>query len=229
MNCPECQELLLQGLDGPTGADAALEQHVRQCPDCRELARATRCLQHGLTLLPPPRPPEGLADALVGAVLRDRHARRFRVALAALAACVLLAVGLALRWFLPAPHPAPVDPDVALPSPPPRPQELPPPEAPEPAPSLQESVAQAGSALSALTARTAGAAVERTWPLLPRVPVPAVDPMALPPLDAPARPFVEAGQAVSEGLEPVASSARRAVGVFLRELSPMDPDDKPGL
>jgi len=148
---------------------------------------------------------------------------RLRVAVLALAASMLIALGVALRWFMPTP--TPVQPDVAQKQP-----ETPVVPAPEPVAGLQDSVVQAGSALTALTARTAEAAVERTWSLVPRVPVPMVEPMAIQsPVEAPGRPFVEAGHTLSTGLEPVTSSARRAVGLFLRDLSPVDLSEKPGL
>ena len=49
------------------------------------------------------------------------------------------------------------------------------------------------------------------------------------PLDPPARSLREAGEGVSVGLEPVADSARRVVGLFLRELPPMDAAPRGGL
>jgi hypothetical protein len=226
MKCAECQERLLIVLDGAPWANPDVEQHLRECAECRTTARAARTLAGGLSRLPRPRLPDGLAATVIAAVLREQRSRRLRVRVVvlALAASLLVALGLALRWFLP----APVQPEIA------KTQPESPPDTPAPAPGpvamLQDSAVQAGSALSALTARTAGSAVERTWALVPKVPVPAVDPMALQsPVEAPARPFVEAGQTLTMGLEPVTKSARRAVGLLWRDLAPVDLSEKPGL
>jgi hypothetical protein len=90
---------------------------------------------------------------------------------------------------------------------------------------LRESVAQAGSAVAALTGRTADEAVARTRVLLPDLGRPSLEEIDLaPPLEVTAPPLREAGQSVSAGLAPVADFSRRAVGQFLRDLSPMGVD-----
>jgi len=38
MSCADYQDLLVQGLDGTPSTDAGLEQHLRQCAECRALA-----------------------------------------------------------------------------------------------------------------------------------------------------------------------------------------------
>jgi hypothetical protein len=53
------------------------------------------------------------------------------------------------------------------------------------------------------------------------VPSPALPNVDLTAMEPPTRPLREAGEGVSEGLEPVTTSARRAVDLFLREL-PME-------
>jgi hypothetical protein len=229
MNCAECQEHLLAGLDRAPVASPEAEQHLRECAECRATARAARTLVGGLTRLPAPRPPAGLADSITAAVLHDQRSHRLRlrvrVVVLALAASLLVALGLSLRWLIPAL--LPVQPEVAKKQPE-APPETPP--EPQPVPSLQDSAVQAGTALSALTARTAESAVERTWALVPKVPVPSVDPMALQsPVEAPTRPFVEAGQTLSACLEPVKKSAWRAANLLWRDLAPVDLSEKPGL
>lgn len=47
-------------------------------------------------------------------------------------------------------------------------------------------------------------------------------------LDPPARTLARAGQTLSNGLEPVTSSARRAVNLFMREIEPLERDQKGG-
>jgi predicted anti-sigma-YlaC factor YlaD len=218
MNCRDFRELLQRRLDGAPGDPSALDAHRKECPQCAGLAAAADRLSAGLHRLAPPAPPADLTARVVGRVLQDRRARRHRrrrwasAGTLAVAASLLLAIGL--RVWRPAGPDAP-------------PQPAPPPVAQAPVPpaetgTLRESVAEARSAVAALTSRTAEEAVARTRGLLPdlgRSPLEEMD--FSPPLEAPLR---EAGQNVSAGLEPVADFSRRAVGQFLRDLSPMGVD-----
>jgi hypothetical protein len=95
---------------------------------------------------------------------------------------------------------------------------------------LRESVREAGSALTSLTNRTADEVVEVTRKMIPNVPTPTfptIDPMGTI-VEPPGRSLAQAGQAVADGLEPVTSSARRAVGLFLRDV-PLGTEGQPGL
>jgi hypothetical protein len=88
-------------------------------------------------------------------------------------------------------------------------------------------VSAAGAAVASLTTRTAGETVERTKVLLPAV-EPSLGKFDLPPaLDEPTRSLRGAGEGVT-ALEPVADSARRAVGLFVRDLSPVEAAPKTG-
>src|SRR5207244_1019716 len=78
--------------------------------------------------------------------------------------------------------------------------------------SLREGFAEAGGALAALTRRTAEEAAGRGRLLLPDVAVPDPWPAVA------ALPLGGARQGLAEGLEPVTTSARRAVSLFLRDL-----------
>jgi hypothetical protein len=49
------------------------------------------------------------------------------------------------------------------------------------------------------------------------------------PIEPAESPLTGAGQGVVHGFEPVSGSARRAVGLFIRDLSPTSMDDKQGL
>jgi predicted anti-sigma-YlaC factor YlaD len=215
MNCQACRELLQRRLDGAGGDPAALDGHLKACPQCAGLAAAADRLSAGLRQLRRPAPPADLAARVVGRVLQDRRARRRRWASAgtlAVAASLLLAIGLrAWRPVGPGEPPPPAPPAVAgAPSAPAGPADI------------RESVAEARSAVEALTSRTAAEAVARTKELLPDLGRSPLEEMELaPPLEAPLR---EAGQNVSAGLEPVADFSRRAVGQFLRDLSPMGVD-----
>jgi hypothetical protein len=91
-------------------------------------------------------------------------------------------------------------------------------------------MAEAGTAMAALTTRTASETVDQTRSLLPLLPTSTVEVLSEPPLE----PLREASEGVSAGLAPVAEHARRAVGVFFRDL-PMGrgepaarPTQKPG-
>jgi len=212
MNCRAFRELLQRRLDGADGDPAALDGHRKECPQCAGLASAADRLAAGLHRLVPPAPPPDLTSRVVGRVLQDRRARRHRqrrwASAGTLAVAASLLIAIALRAWRPggqdaAPPPAP--PPVA--------------QAPAETATIHESVAEARSAVEALASRTAEEAVARTKGLLPdlgRSPLEQID--MSPPLEAPLR---EAGQNVSAGLEPVADFSRRAVGQFLRDLSPM--------
>jgi hypothetical protein len=93
---------------------------------------------------------------------------------------------------------------------------------------LSDSLSEAGSTMAAQLVKAAGATVGETASLLPFMPP---TPMGMPeslsqPLGPSAAPFREAGAEVSAGLGPVADSAKRAFGMFLRDL-PVGGEDKP--
>jgi hypothetical protein len=77
----------------------------------------------------------------------------------------------------------------------------------------------------ALTSRTADEAVGRTRGLLPRVSGP-IAPRAEDLLGAPARTLRGTAAGVTSGLAPLTDSARRAVGLFFRDLPPMGLGDE---
>jgi hypothetical protein len=230
MKCAECRDLLQQEADGEELLGrSVLEQHLRACAACRAfqtgLARIAEAVRHDALPTPSPEFQARLFDA----VLADRahppvkptgqtgSSTTWAVVLA-LAASVL--VGLGLYLWRPGTPPGPA-PDVV--------EKLP--VAPEPVPgNLRESVREAGSALTALTNRTADEVVEQTRKLIPSVPTPALptlDPMG-PLVEPPGRTFAQAGQVVADGIQPVTDSARRAFDLFLREL-PLGPEANPGL
>jgi hypothetical protein len=216
MTCRDWQHLFQEHLDG---ADpAGLEEHLRACPDCVAHRPHVRQLLDGIALLGPPVPPPALTDRVTARLCAEAAARRRRrrltsvVALAA-AALLLLALGRVGWPFRGQPAgPVPAGPLAAAPAEP-----------------LRDSMAQAGDAVAALTARTATATVDQTTTLLPLVTGAALDPFAVAldgarpedgpmPMDPPMAPLREASAGVSAGLAPVADSARRAVGLFFRDL-----------
>jgi predicted anti-sigma-YlaC factor YlaD len=213
VNCFEFQNWIQRRLDGDFNLGSpGLDAHLAGCASCRRLDAAAHRLEAALSLVTPATPPSGLAGRIVTRLLAERRARmRFRRGLltgAAAAATVVVALLSYSRLGGPASKPAPIQTVDLEPAPQPR----------TPV-SLQASVREAGTALAALVGRTADEAVEQSRALLPAgLPRQAAfdaDSLAL---DPPVRSLREAGQGLSAGLEPVTSSARRAVDLFLREM-----------
>lgn len=221
MNCLESRELLHTQLDGDNFDRSALEGHLASCPECTSLHAAAGRLLEGLRLLPPVLAPEGMGEQMVALVLADHRAhsrRRWAVRITAAAAALLVAALGAYYWPRPVENtPIPPGPLVEQPL--------------QPAtPSLRDSADEAKSAVVNLTLRKADETVAQTRRLWPAVTPPSLGPpdALTDPLEPPVRSLREAGQHVSAGLEPVTNSARRAFGMFLRELPPMGGEDKPG-
>jgi hypothetical protein len=227
MNCLECQELLQSRLDGnlvPASSD--FEQHLAGCQSCRQSHTAAVVLLDGLRRLPALEPPLDLSGRLVAAVLRDRQHRqqrtRARVRITfALAASILL-MALAGYFLLPerrGDNFGPPGPEIA--------RNVPFPEVEEPGQPLAKSVAEARDAVMSLKdrlteetkdqARMIIAAAPQSMPSLPEAK--ELNELTSPePLDPATQPLLQAGQGVSQGLQTVAGSARRAVGFFFKEL-----------
>jgi len=227
MNCIDAQDLLQQRLDGAAVPErAALAEHLAGCADCRTLHTAGAQLEIGLRQLPALTPPAFLSARLTARVLAERRARQRRRWLmgSALAASVLLAglfaypwggesfalVRHARAWWQGAP------PVLVAP-----PTQLAQPTAVPTGPSFRDGMAEAGSAVVALTRRTRAETVEHTKLLTGTLPT--ADPMqvleALPPaVEQPMTTVLqETSQHVSAGFEPVTSSAKRAFRMFVRE------------
>jgi hypothetical protein len=224
MNCSICEELIQQRLDGsPFAEAAALESHLVDCPRCAARHAALARLSAGLRMLVPQQPPLDLKGRIVAGVLADhqaqRHRRLVRVAVWAAAASLLLSAAAlgaySLGWLKWNETPQPI---VIKPIPP---------APPTPTPSVRDSVADAGSALVSVAGRTADETVGQTRLLVPMVTGPSLDELTRPPMLEPTMPYIEAGQGVTVALEPVTSSARRAVDLFRRDLPHMEPPSQP--
>jgi len=229
VNCQASHNLLQQRLDGTPIESPELLEHLRGCADCRTLEQATRRLQDGLRRLTPPLPPPDFAARIADRVLLDRRRtrrrakRRWAVTLA-LAAGLFIALGLRLDWRGQSPTRESGTSEPEVTQAPPLPKETP--VLPPASPTLRESVAEASEAVASLTSKTADETVSSTRWLVREVPRPSLPKVDLESIESPTRPLREAGQGVSDGLEPVTNSARRAVGLFLRELPPMDGEPK---
>jgi hypothetical protein len=221
MSCRAWEELLQQHLDGE-GQPDSLDQHLDHCADCSAHRPGIHRLRAGLELLRPALPPANLEERITARLLTETAPRplalwkrRFPpLAGLAAAAALLLAVGLWVWQSSGLPnHPEHAGGPAVRPEPPKEPPAL-------PAEPLGDSLGQARSAVVALTSRTASETVDRTSTLLPLVRQSSLEPLApmSTPLEPPLEPFREATSGVSAGLAPLADSALRAVGLFLRDL-----------
>jgi hypothetical protein len=131
--------------------------------------------------------------------------------MAAMAACLLLAVGLGYRWWQSRTLDSIEREDIVQRDPPPAPAVAP--------PSLNQNVEEVGSALASLWGRTTDGALGQGRALLPaKVEVPVLATTGS--LPAPPVPdFQKVGQNVSAALEPVGTSGRRALNLFLQDIA----------
>jgi hypothetical protein len=210
MNCLECQALLQRRLDGEPIGDADCDAHLADCAQCRAWQHSSVRLLEGVRRWPAPKPPVGFSQRLTGMVLRERETYRRRLRWAAgiaIAASVLLVL-LNLN------HPQPDNPDPnkgigkndKLPG-------------PKNAPGLNPTLDEVRTAVASLTERVAKGTRDNT-----QIIVTAVNPLegqpkakqGEPPLDAYVKTLSNAGQGVSDAVQPVANSAQRAVNYFLK-------------
>jgi len=200
--CEPALQALQRRLDGEsTRLSPDVEAHLEFCPDCRERFRLARSL---IAVFPPrydaAEPSSVWTDHLVGDIVADGRKRRIkRLGVAwALAAGVLAAV-----WLnRPASSISSVN-------------SLPLVRNDTHTPDLRADFVEAGSALARLTRRAAAETVGQGRVLVPPVEVPLALDIRLEPA---ARPLDLARQGLSEGFEPVATSARRAVSMFWQDL-----------
>lgn len=198
--------------------------HAAACDSCRELAAAARAFL-GAYPLPLSVPPPGLTDRIVAGVAQDTRVRTRR-RVGAVMAFALTASVLGLGVYLSSrgggePNDAPV----AVVTGPPAPGRPAPPV--EPPRRVEDQIADAGSALAAITARVADRAFTPTRHLVLPAETVALPREVLPPMSEPfAESLAAVPQAAQASLEPVAGTTRRAVNLFLRDFG-MGPPAKP--
>jgi len=213
MNCLECQERLQKRLDGDSlPTSDAVEQHLSDCAECRDIHLAAQLLQDGLKQLPKPKLPANFAKNLAATIMaerRQRHAKmRSRVMLTVgMAASVLLLIGVAYWWMPPAPRET-KDQIVEQPK-----KIVPEPETKQP------KEKERPQPFVGLPGRMADATRDHAKVFLVAANLDGVEKLAgvqeLPMLDPGMR---EAGQEVSEGVRVVTRNARKAFDFFAREL-----------
>jgi hypothetical protein len=200
---PECAaalDVLNRWLDRETLAvPPDVANHVAACPDCGGRFAASGQLSAALAGDDSAPVPPDLTERIVADVLFDfRRRRRSRVLSIAGAA---LAAGVALAIWLTRPAPPAVVPEVVQ-------------NTASPVSDLRQELADAGEAVAAVTRQAAADAVEAGRDLVPAIPP------TQPPTLGPVRPLEDAGTALADGFEPVATSARRAARLFWREFTP---------
>lgn len=209
MICPVCQDLLHRRLDGDDFEDE-LTSHLEQCSICEQDRVLVQRFVFEVQHLRSPDPSYDLADRIFDTVVSDLPVRtpmswRRHVVLvgSAMAAAILLMLfpGSPTTKTMPeSKQVVSTDDKPTLP--------------------LRHSMEEAQSAVVSLTSRTANETVETTSQFLPLVPMgslEAPDPSHAT-LDPSMEPLRSAGIEVSTTVAPVADSARRAVGLFLRDL-----------
>jgi hypothetical protein len=205
---PECATtlaLLHRRLDGESvETSAEVAAHAALCPDCRARLVAARLLAAAPAPHEPP-VPALVTERIITGVLADarrRRSRRWSLSTIGIAAAVTFAL-----WLT-----RPTTPVTPIPSVPEVVREQPP-------PNLREGFVEAGEAVASLTRRTAAEAV---GPVEWGLPTDGPEWWSMPTLQAPSRPFEDAGVALADGFEPVTTSARRAARLFWRELAQDD-------
>ena len=229
MNCAEFQIWLQDRFDGVPGDQTpAAQQHLAACPECRAWQTAAERLEAGISLLRSENPSALLTDRIVVQVLADRRdrLRRLRIrrvagALAASIAVATLAFAYVPRWLNNKDTQETTE----------RPLVVKPGETKSNGASFassRDSMEEAGLAVASLSNRAKEETLKQTRMLFPiaQATLPFDKMTVAPSFDASAEPLSEAGKGVSEGLKPVANSARRAWDMFLREVPPIEASGK---
>jgi hypothetical protein len=208
MTCRDFEDAWHDRLDGhaqaATALADALEAHAARCPSCRERGRRFETLHQAILALgPAPAAPEGAAARIL-ARAQDEAARARPYSFEtmyirlAMAAAVLLALGIGLVWSRSASR------NVAW--------------HPLPAPGVRPAL-PLSSALAVATSATADLAREASAPAA-RVGLRALDATAIPAAPAvgevPVAPTSRVLETVEAGVRPLSGSARHAFAFLIR-------------
>jgi hypothetical protein len=229
MNCERFQNSLQNSLDGlPENLSPDVLRHVASCSDCRALQAASQRFEAGVLLLQSSRISSRLPDQIVKQILSERiisiRRQRMRWVVGVLAASIALALtatAVAPRLFN-ARGKQSIDPDMMAIKPNPIEKES------TANPSTPNRVSEAGLAVASLSNLAKEETLKQTRLFMPvaTATLPFENLSVPQPFQAPADSLREAGKGVSEGLQPVTNSARRAWDLFLREVPPMDTSGK---
>jgi len=212
MNCHEFDQLLMSRLDGSTvPLPPAVQAHLKDCSRCRELLILGDRLR-AIPVATPGGPGPGFSDRVVLAVQVERRRRTFRrwaVGLSAAAAALLaIFAWQGLNW--------PANPNLPLAHKPSEPRPDVPPPSLQQARDLGQASIERTRLLAEDAAKQASVLLASTEDLMPAQ------------LNMAPTPVPDVGKSVSEGLEPVTKSTRRAFDAWLN-LLPRGGDEKPGL
>lgn len=96
LTCAQCVELLSAQLDNIISSEEAqtLKAHLAQCPECRQLARDLNQLHNAFAEIQEAPVPAGLVQSVMDHIAKPRRRRQAFKALAGLAACAVICVGL---------------------------------------------------------------------------------------------------------------------------------------
>jgi hypothetical protein len=216
--CAQTQEALVEG-----AAPELVAEHLKNCQDCRSFQAFWPVLRQGVAKLPVPTPAADAVSRVFKASLRDRRARNFRRyatigAGVAVAASILIAVVSSI-WprnesqpEIARQEPAKQQTVVDTPT-------VTPPQAT--APAIRDTILEARSTVVSNLQRTADETVESTlsW-LQPPMLMPEPDPLE--PLEPAVNTLSEVGHGAAVSVQPLTNSARRAVGLFWKELPSID-------
>lgn len=227
MRCLDFHERLQEMLDGEAWAEAPpdVQVHLRACEACRELYDAAWRLYDGLLRIPSIAPPLSFTEKVVQNIWRDRR-RILRRQWLVRAAAAVLAAGVSF-WLTSEIMRKPDSPSFVATT---KPEQTPLLKAssPSPPPSLRAELREVSSATLNLTKRVADQTTAHAGLLAPPVEWLSAAPLA-PSVQPPMLPVRDVGRTVSDGFEPVASSAQRAWDMFLRELPAEGDEQQPGL
>lgn len=209
-NCAAFEELVQRVLDRELPLATLDTPHSATCPECRDLASAARLLAGVSVSVTKFAPPVELADRVTDAVRGDYLTRRRwrvagrAVAAAALAASVLIGAALIVQ---------PTEPLEVVEAPP---RQLPNP-VPVPAPRVADRFADAGSALASITRKATDQTVAPTRQLFPTPAAPFSPMPEIPGVEPAAESLASVPSAAKAGFEPLATTTRRAMNLFMRD------------
>ena len=217
--CAAFEAVVQAVLDRERPTAALADEHTAECAACRELAASARLfLAADLRFVPDP--PRDLTDRILAGAAWDTRVHRKRKLAVGVMAAALAASVLAAGVYLTARVDADREPPPVAVEPTPTPVS-------EPPVRVADQLADAGSALAAITSRVTDQAVTPTRSLLPTPEMISIPTDVLPPMPEPVADSLAAmPEAAGAGLEPVAATTRRAVNLFFRDFG-MSPPAKP--